>query len=355
MYYSSCNYIPFFQHAINVACLDILADRIYSYLQAVNNLIQHRDKGIAYFCEAADNIDRVYKRVAAARITGSGLGIGGGILGIVGGGLLLGGVTAPAGIPLLAFGTVVGVSGAITGVGATIGKVVANRKTESRANKWLRTGSDLCVDVIMKRKLYHDELEKICQLYGESGEDAVIGRSITRKDLDIDLSKFQDADDKVRSIIDEWTKALEIGAEGIATAFVSGTRVGGELVRGAFGHGGVITRVASQGGVIPRVAGQGGVVTRIAGQGGAVARGVAVGGAETGAAVARVAVQAAGGVVIGLSAAFIVVDLALIGKVAYDMNKNKEGTKLGKWLREAAAEIKLETDTLRCFACCGAD
>ena len=65
------------------------------------------------------------------------------------------------------------------------------------------------------------------------------------------------------------TKALEMGAEATATAFVAGTRVSGAVTRGVVG-------------------------------------GVEAG-AEAGAAVARVAVQAAGGVVIGLSAVFMVV------------------------------------------------
>ena len=399
--------------------MEALADIIDSYIQAVNNLIQHRDKGIAYFREAADDIDRAFKRAAAAKITGSGLGIAGGILGIVGGGLLLGGVTAPAGIPLMAISAVFGVSGAITGVGATIGDAVENRIAVKRANEWIHTCSDLCKDVIEKHRIYHDELERICQCYGKSGEDVIIGLSIERKGLEVDASLFQDADDKATLIITEWIKALDVGSEGIATAVASGTRVAGEVVRGAFsqgevitrvsgqggtltqvaGQGGTVTRVAGQGGTLTRVAGQGGTVTRVAGQGGTLTRVAGQGGtltrvagqggtltrvagqggtltrvagqggnltrvagqgatvtrglsagAETGAAVARVAVQATGGVVIALSAAFIVVDLVLIGKTAYDVNKNKKGTELGKWLREAADDIKRETEILRCFA-----
>ena len=320
--------------------MDVLADKIDLYIQAVNNLIQHRDKGIAYFREAAGDIDRAFKRVAAAKITGSGLGVVGGILGIVGGGLLLGGVTAPAGIPLVAISAVFGVSGAITGVGATIGKVVENKIAVKRANEWIHTGSDLCEDVINKHQIYHDELESICELFCKSEKNA-IGLSIERKGLDVDVRMFQDADDKAKSIITEWTKARKVGSEGIATAVVAGTRVSGGVVRGAIGQSGVITRIA----------GQSGTLTRVAGQIGTVGRGVAAG-AETGAAVARVAVQAAGGVVIGLSAAIIVVDLALISKTAYDINKNKKGTKLGKKLREVADDIERETETLRLLAHC---
>ena len=205
------------QCSINEECLDVLADKIDSYMGAVINLIQHRDKGIVYFREAVGDINRAFKRAGAAIITGSGLGIAGGIIGIVGRGLLLGRVTAPAGIPLLAIGTAFEVSGAITRVGATIGNTVENRKVVKRANQWLHTGRDLCRDVIKKHKIYHEELEKVTQRYEKCGKDAIIGLSIERKGLDVDVRVFEDAE----SIITDWTKTYEVGSKGIATTVVA--------------------------------------------------------------------------------------------------------------------------------------
>ena len=61
-----------------------------------------------------------------------------------------------------------------------------------------------------------------------------------------------------------------------------------------------------------------------------------------------------GGVVIGLSAVFMVMDLALIAKTCtvYDLNKSKKGTELANKLRQAADDRKYgkETETLRPLA-----
>ena len=161
---------------------------------------------------------------------------------------------------------------------------------------------------------YHEELDWIIRLYGKIKEEVIettIG-SNEESSLEINAHEFHRADKEVRYIISDWNKAIEMGAEATATAFVAGTRVAGAVTWGVIG----------------------GVEAR----------------AEAGAAVARVAVQAAGGVVIGLSAVFMVVDLALLGKTAYDLNKNKKGTELANKLRQAADDMEKETDSLRPLA-----
>ena len=269
---------------------------------------------MSWFREAADDLDKAFKRVAAAKIAGSGLGIAGGVLSIVGGGLILGGITAPAGIPILVVGAALGVGGGITGVGATIGDVVNNRRALKQANEWIRQGSELCKDLIKKYNDYHETLDTIMKEHGKSEEEIIkttIGRN-KKSSLEINAHELHRADKKVKYIISDWNRALEMGAEATATAFVAGTRVAGAVTRGVVG-------------------------------------GVEAG-AEAGAAVARVAVQAAGGVIIGLSAVFMVVDLALISKTAYDLNKNKKGTELAKKLRQAADDMEKETESLRPLA-----
>ena len=263
---------------------------------------------MSWLRKTADDLDKAFKHVAAAKIVGNGLGIAAGIMSVVGAGLLLGGVTAPAGIALLGVGAALGVGGGITGVGATIGDVVNNRQTLKKANKWIRQGSELCKDLIGRYQDYHDAIKGINEEYRKSKEEV-----IKQIFLEIDIEEFYRADDQALLAIKEWNKALEMGAEATATAFVTGTRVAGVVTPGV------------------------------------VSRGVGVG-AETGAAVARVAVRGAGGVVIGLSAVFMVVDLVLIGKVAYDLNKNKKGTELAKKLRQAADDMEEETAQLRPLA-----
>ena len=301
----------FFQMTITAVCIEELRDKIHPYVQAVHDLVQHRDTGMSWFCEAAKDLDKAFKHVAAAKIAGSSLGIAGGILGVVGGGLLLGGVTAPAGIAVLVVGAVVGVSGGITGVGATIGDVVKNRRTLRRANEWIHEGSKLCEDLIKKHEDYHQELHRVCRQFCKS-EQTVIQTALGQDHIWKNDVEFIEADRKVEFVISDWKKALEMGAEATATAFVTGAHIAGAVTRGVVG-------------------------------------GVEAG-AEAGATVARVAVQAAGGVVIGLSAVFMVVDLALIGKTAYDLKKNKKGTELANKLRQAADDMEKETAQLRPLA-----
>ena len=272
---------------------------------------------MAWFREAADDLDVAFKRIAAAKIVGSGLGIAGGVLGVVGGGLLLGGVTTPAGIALLSVGAALGVGGGITGVGATIGDIVENKRTLKRANDWIHQGKDHNEDLLHKYSAYHQVLSNTCLPYNESEENAVktaLTYGKERRDFEIGpaCDRFQRADKEIQPIITDWKNVLKLGAEATATAFVAGSRVTGAVTRGLVG-------------------------------------GVEAG-AEAGTAVARVAVQAAGGVVIGLSAVFMVVDLALIGKTAYDLNKNKKGTELAKKLRQAADDMEEETESLRPLA-----
>ena len=233
---------------------------------------------------------------------------------VVGGGLLLGGVKAPAGIALLGVGAALGVGGGITGVGATIGDVVKNRQTLKQANEWIRDGSELCRELIKKHDDYRKELDRIMEEYGKSEEEVIETTfgSNEKGSLEINAHEFHRADKEVKYIISDWNKTLEMGAEATATAFVAGTRVAGAVTRG------VVSGVEA--------------------------------GAEAGTAVARVAVQAAGGVVIGLSAVFMVVDLALIAKTAYVLNKNKKGTELAKKLRQAADDMEEETAQLRPLA-----
>ena len=171
---------------------DELRLRISLYVQAARDLVQHRDQGMAWFREAADDLDKAFKRVAAAKIVGSSLGVAGGILSVVGGGLILGGVTAPAGIPILAVGAALGVGGGITGVGATIGDIVENRRALKRANEWIREGSELCKDLIKKHDDYRKKLNWIMQEYWKSEEEVIeitIG-SIEKRSLEIKAHEF---------------------------------------------------------------------------------------------------------------------------------------------------------------------
>jgi hypothetical protein len=296
-------------------CRSNLRMRMQQYSQATLSLVQHRDTGYDYLQEAADDLDKAFKIVAGAKIAGSSMGVVAGVLGVVGGGLLLGGVTAPAGIALLAVGGAFGVGAGVIGVGATIGDGVKNRKALRQANDWIRQGSDLSRELIVRFEAYREELVRITQTYGVTEADALqlaMGDSFRDFRADLTVEDFQGADNEAEIAIQEWKTALEAGAQVVANSTIAGMQIGG-----------------------------------------AVARGVIVGGeagAEAGATVARVALQGVGGAVVGLSAVFIVVDLALISKTAYDIHKNAGGTKLAKTLRAAAVDMKAEMDKFRPLA-----
>ena len=77
---------------------------------------------MAWFREAVDELPVAYKLVSAAEIAGSSLRMQAGYWPSPGWS------HSPAGIPILVFGAALGVGGGITGVGATIGDVVNNRR-----------------------------------------------------------------------------------------------------------------------------------------------------------------------------------------------------------------------------------
>ena len=285
------------------------------YAKAARDVVQHRDTRLNYLQIAADDLDKSFKKVAGAKIAGSGLGIAGGVLGVVGGGLLLGGVTAPAGIALLAVGGVLGVGAGVIGVGATIGDGVKNRKAQQQANDWIRRGRDLSRELIARFEEYREELVQITQKYGISEADAIqlaMGDNFGDYESEVTVEGFQGADNQAEIAIQEWKTALEAGAQVVANSTVVGMQTGGAVTRG------VISGVKA--------------------------------GTRTGVAVSRVALLGVGGAVVGLSAVFIVVDLAFIGKTAYDIHKNAAGTKLAKTLRTAAVDLKAETNKLRPLA-----
>jgi hypothetical protein len=301
-----------------VLCQDVLKAKIVSYVQSARELVQHRDTGMETFEKAADDLEKAFAISSGLKIFGGGLSITGGILGVIGGGLLLGGVTAPAGIAVLATGAAIGITGGVTGASGTIGDIIKNRKELKMANSWMKDGAALCKSLMDRHDEFHRELDDIYETFHEAEVDIVrlaMGNNENGGDIAFfDVEAFQDADERTALNISEWRKALELGGQAVATAVLTGSRVTGAVARGA-------------------------------------ATGVEVG-TETGAAVARTLVQAAGGVAVGLSAVFIAVDLALLGKVAYDLKKKKErgGTELSKQLRDAAHEFEMETEDLKPLA-----
>ena len=304
---------------LNTVCQDSLKARIIQLSQAVETLIQHRESHESrnILSMAADDLNNVFKHVARANVTGSTVGIAAGILGVVGGGLLFGGVTAPGGIVLLAVAGAIGLGGGVIGVGATIGDSIQNRMIFNKADEWLQNGRVLSIKIIEKYDSFNEELDHIMEVYRVSKDKVIeITLDITDSKSEIQgLNKevFKHAYQQAEPTINDWkTVIATTGTQIFANVVVTGMRVGGAVTRGL-------------------VAG-------------------AEAGAEAGATAARVALQGVGGAVVGLSAVFIGVDIVLLVKTAYDMHKNAGGTTLAKALKEAEEDIKKETNRLKPLA-----
>ena len=90
---------------------------VQNYTCACTHVISNQDEGITTLEKAANEVDKVVLRATAAKVACFGAGIVGGALFTLGTGLLLGGITAPAGIPLMVVGVVVGGAGSATAIG----------------------------------------------------------------------------------------------------------------------------------------------------------------------------------------------------------------------------------------------
>lgn len=283
-----------------VAVEEKLKPKVVSYIQAARDLVQHREQGIEYFREAADQLDSHFKKVSTAKIVGSVTAVGGGVLSIIGGGLLLGGVTAPLGIAFLATGAGIGAAGGITGAGASIGDLIQKKKEIKRANMWIHDGRELCQKLIQVYDELEAEINNMRRLYPEISVDSLISDC-----LDVDVDHFREPWHSAELTIQSWRDAMEIGTQGVADAFATGTRVVGAAVVG--------TVEATS---------------------------------EVGAAVSRVSVAAAG-VAVGLSAAFMVVDLFILARTAYGVWKTGGKSELGNNLRAAADDFEIETKEIK--------
>ena len=261
-----------------------------------------------YCHEVADDLDTSFEGFVGAKRTENTLKFVGLAFAAVGVLLLVSGVEW-TGFVLMIVGGVLLLGGSSDAVFfGTITNAVENEDTLKTANTWICQGRKLGKDLIDKHQEYIEEVQQICQQYNASEINAIktaFGYNNKGGDMEIDVNWFQNTDKEAQLTIVDWNKALRVNADAMATAFVTGTRIDGKTGR--------------------------------------------VGAAEAGAAVARVAVLSPG-VIIGLSAVFMVVDLALISKTAYDLNKNKKDTKLADKLRQAADDIEKETSQLRPLA-----
>lgn len=268
---------------------------------ALRQVLKHRSN-IA-FTDWAHEVQKLVIASASARVAGYATAIGGGAVFTAGSGLLLGVVTAPAGIPLMVIGGVLGAAGSVTALGGTITKWIKSKKILKKARQWVKENEHYCRELSdvhdhLMRKKNHIE---------------------SHSDIDVEqmLSEIFNADitqglDDVDAIVDSWKIALKYRPEELATMFTTAALCGATITQGVIE------------GVDP----------------GAEAAAIAV---KTTAKVAGAAVA------IGLSAILMAVDIGLLAKASYDLHKCRKGkhTKLAEVLLAMAMRMEEETARLR--------
>ena len=140
--------------------------KIKKYEDACTDVILERDEGIATLEKAAAEIDKVMKNTTIiAKVAVFSAGIAGEAFLTVGTVLLLGGITAAAGIPLMVVGGLVGGAGSATAIGGSIGQMVERNKILKQAKEWLEENKKMCQGLISAHEGLTEEHDHIVELF----------------------------------------------------------------------------------------------------------------------------------------------------------------------------------------------
>ena len=270
-------------------------EKVEDFMSACANVISHREEGISTLENAADEIDKLMKAASGAKVAGYSAGIIGAAIFTVGAGLLLGGITAPAAIPILAIGGTIGAAGSVTAIGGTIGQLVKKSKIMKRAKEWLKNNKRMCEALIDTHDRLSEEYDHVVEVFPCSEAEFKLPRGIGR----------------IGEIVSTWKGIMQHGGKEATNL--------------------VVTAALSSVGV---------------------AQGVLEGfdaGAEVSALAVKIAAKAAGGVAVGLSAVVIVLDLGFLVKSSYELNKIRKGlhTKASQALLDLASAVREENNLLR--------
>lgn len=270
-------------------------EKVEGFTSACANVITHREEGISTLENAADEIDKLMKAASGAKVAGYSAGFIGAVIFTVGAGLLLGGITAPAAIPILAIGGTIGAAGSVTAIGGTIGQLVKKSKIMKKAKEWLKDNKRMCEVLIDTHGRLSEEHEHIIELFSCSEAEFELPRGIVR----------------IGEIVSTWKEIMQHGGKE-ATNFV-------------------VTAASS---------------------GLGVAQGVLEGieaGAEVSALAVKIVAKTVGSVAVRLSAVVIVLDLGFLVKSSYELDKMRKGvrTKASQALMDLASAVKEENNLLR--------
>ena len=276
----------------------------------------------------ADKLDEVWKDCKISHATGTATGIVGELLTIGGGIATI--LTVGAATPLLLAGTAVGVAGAGTNLGTSIVEGAINAKEIKNAEKDLNETLE-CINNVKKAvqsMVQRKEKAKLLYIFCLAMQ--------TLKLSDPVIKILQSAIPTATSIPLVIVEAaiglfLDVGRPYAEAAGQAGAKAAGKA--GAKAAGKASAKAAGEAGAKAAV----GAGAQTAGKVGAQAAGDA---AESGAkAAAKAGSKLAGGLIIGLSAVFLIWDAIHLGFTIRDLVQNK-GLEAASVLRERADELE---------------
>ena len=267
--------------------------KVKCFTSACTRVIHHREGGLQTLDKAADEIDKLMRDATAAKVAGYSGSIVGGAVFTVGVGLLLGGITAPAAIPLLVIGGVTGGVSSAVALGGTVGQMIKKSKIMSNAKKWMKENKTMCKDLIEKHDTLTTEHSRIIEVFPSFNTQ--LPQGITQ----------------ISSIVSTWKEIIKISATDAKNLVAVAARSGLGVAQG------MLETIEA--------------------------------GAEVSTLAVKVAAKTAGGVAFGLSALVIVLDLGLLVKSGYDLDRLRKGhrSKAAKALIDLAEAVREENNLLR--------
>ena len=268
---------------------------VQNYTNACTHVISNQVEGITTLEKAANEVDKVMLGAIAAKVAGFGAGIVGGALFTLGTCLLLGGITAPAGIPLMGVGAVVSGAASVTALGGSIGQLVKKSMTIKQVKKWLQVNKTMCHELITAHKGLTEEHGHIVELFPCINAELPGGTNevgeIVNMWIDIIAQQYS-AGDAAELVLKTATSGLEVA-------------------------GGVLESIDA--------------------------------GVDVAALGVNSAVSVSGGVAVGLSGLVIVIDLGFLIKSCYDLHRVLTGNRsnLSRSLMLLAKAVREDNNFLR--------
>ena len=348
---------------LNQGEIQQLVEEIQDVAEHVDAMNVSLENAVKQLRAAADYLDQVWKDCKIASAVGSGANITGGVLTVLGGAATI--MTAGAATPLLIAGTAFGVAGICTNVGTSAVETLANQSVVIQEAEVAVQNANRAIENARKRISMLKTAKNQVHLVFLAG---LAIRMLGKNHLVVSFMKDVLRTDLLAKVLPSITNALQ-AVPGLAKAGVEGLK--SVVSRGLFENScteclsiGVnvgATNVSKTGAILresavrrfgPKIAAKGAgkvgtkVGARAAGKAGAksVSKGagnsVAKGGTKAvGKAGAKTGAKATGGLIIGVSAAFIVLDAINLAFTVRDIVKD-EGSDAARRLRCKADEYE---------------